>query len=126
MVNKTHRITKYGRKSNRYAIEICRSNLVLLGSGADDRIEEDEDGGEEIRLLFSPTFNDDDIRRRCLAMATLLRGAATTSLPTALAAACFSSLATARTGLPPDPPAQPLFSPRDGNGYPKPDGFLPH
>jgi hypothetical protein len=76
----------------------------------DDRIEEEEDGDEELRFLFSPTFNDDAERRRRLAMATLLRGAAATSLPTALAAARSSSLPTAGTGLPPDPSSLPACS----------------
>jgi hypothetical protein len=44
-------------------------------------------------------------------MATILRGAGGTSLATALAVARSSSLARAATGPPPDPSAQPLFSP---------------
>jgi hypothetical protein len=34
--------------------------LVLFGSGAAERMEDDDDGGEELRLLFSaPTFVGD-------------------------------------------------------------------
>jgi hypothetical protein len=57
-LTKTHRITKYGHKSNVYAIKICRSNLVLLGFGVVHQIEEDDDNGEELRFLFSPTFDE--------------------------------------------------------------------
>jgi hypothetical protein len=110
-VYKTHRNTKYGHQFNVYAIKICRSNLVLLGSGSVDRIEEEDNGGDELRFLLSPTLDEDDGRQSHLAMATLLRGARRTSLPTSVAVGRSSSLARADTGPPPDPPAQALFSP---------------
>jgi hypothetical protein len=58
-VYKTHRNTKYGHQSNVYAIKICRSNLVLLGFGSVDRIEEEDDDGDELRFLLSPTLDED-------------------------------------------------------------------
>ena len=71
-VYKTHRNTKYGHQSNVYALEICRSNLVLLGSGSVDRIEEEDDGGDELRFHLSPSLDEVGGRRSRLAMATLL------------------------------------------------------
>jgi hypothetical protein len=110
-VYKTHRNTKYRNQSNVYPIKICRSNLVLLGSGSVDQIEEEDDDGDELCFLLSPSLDEDGGRRSRLAMATLLRGAGGTSLPTSVAVGRSSSVATADTAPPPDPPVQALFSP---------------
>jgi hypothetical protein len=54
-------------------MDICRSNLVLLGSGSVERIEEEDDGGNELRFLLLPSLDEVGGRRRRLPMATLLR-----------------------------------------------------
>jgi hypothetical protein len=110
-VYKTHHNTNYGHQSEVYAMDISRSNLVLLGSGLVERIEEEDDGDDELRFLLSPSLDELGGRRRRLPMATLQRRAGGTSLPTSVAVGRNSSVARAVTSTAPDPPAQALFSP---------------
>jgi hypothetical protein len=90
-------------------MDIYRSNLVLLGSGSVERIEEEDD--DELRFLLSPSLDELGGRRRRLPMATLRQRAGGTSLPTSVAVGRDSSVARAVTSTVPDPPAQALFSP---------------
>ena len=92
-------------------MDLCRSNLVLLGSGSVERIEEEDDGGDELRFLLSPSLDELGGRRSRLPMATLRRRAGGTSLPTSVAVGHDSSVARAVISTPTDPPAQALFSP---------------
>jgi hypothetical protein len=52
-------------------MDLCRSNLVLHGSGSVERIEEEDDGDDELRFLLSLTLNEVGGRRMRLPMATL-------------------------------------------------------
>jgi hypothetical protein len=76
-----------------------------------DRIEEEDDGGDELCFLLSPSLDEVGGRRSRLAMATLLRGAGGTSLPTSVVVGRSSSVARADTAPAPDLAAQALFSP---------------
>jgi hypothetical protein len=76
-----------------------------------ERIEEEDDGDDELRFLLSPSFDEVGGRRRRLPMATLRRRAGGTSLPTSVAVGCDSSVAIAVISTLTDPPAQALFSP---------------
>ena len=58
LVYKTHDNTNYDHQSELYAMDICRSNLVLLGSGSVERIEEEDDDGDELRFLLSPSLDE--------------------------------------------------------------------
>jgi hypothetical protein len=110
-VYKRHHNTNYGHQSVVYAMDLCRSNLVLHGSGSVERIEEEDDGDDELRFLLSLTLNEVGGRRMRLPMATLRWWAMGTSLPTWVAVGRDSSVARAVTYMPPNPPAQALFSP---------------
>jgi hypothetical protein len=92
-------------------MDLCRSNLVLCESGSVDRMEEEDDGGDELRFLLPTTLDELGERRRRLPMATLRRRAGGTSLPTWVAVGRDSSVARVVTSTPPDPPVQALFSP---------------
>jgi hypothetical protein len=74
-------------------------------------MEEEDDGGDELRFLLPPTLDELGGRQRRLSMATLRRRAGGTSLPTWVAVGRDSSVARVVTSTPPDPPAQALFSP---------------
>ena len=92
-------------------MHICRLNLVLLGSGSVERIEEEDDGGDELRFLLSPSLDELGGRRSRLPMATLRRRAGGTSLGTSIAVGRASSVASAASSTPPDPPPHARFSP---------------
>jgi hypothetical protein len=111
LVYKTRHNTNYGHQSEVYAMHICRLNLVLLGSGSVERIEEEDDGGGELHFLLSPSLDELGGRRRCLPMATRRRRTGGTSLRTSVAMGRNSSVARVVTSTAPDPPAQALFSP---------------
>jgi hypothetical protein len=91
--------------------------LVLFGSGAVERVDDDDDGGDELRLHFSPaTFFDAVDLLSLFAMAVRCRGTPTLppnswilfSMPPS------SLLLAAESGPPLDPPAHGLFEPSFG------------
>jgi hypothetical protein len=61
-------------------MDLCRSNLVLRGSGSVERMEEEDDGGDELRFLLPATLDEVGGRRRRLPMVTLRRRVGGTSL----------------------------------------------
>ena len=92
-------------------MDLCRSYLGLRGSGSVDRIEDEDDGGDELRFLLPATLDEVGGRRSRLPMATLRRRAGGTSLGTSIAVGRASSVASVVTSTPPDPPPHALFSP---------------
>jgi hypothetical protein len=49
---------QYGNESVLYAMDLCRSYLGLRGSASVDRIEEEDDSGDEL-LFLSPAALDE-------------------------------------------------------------------
>jgi hypothetical protein len=92
-------------------MDLCRSNLVLRGSGSVEQMEEEDDDGDKLRFLLPATLDGLGGRRRRLSMATLRRRARGTSLPTWVAVGRDSLVARAVTSTPLDLPSQALFSP---------------
>ena len=91
--------------------------LVLFGSGAVERMDDDDDGGDELRLHFSPpTFFAAVDLLSLFAMAVRRRG--TPTLPPnswiLLSAPPSSLLPAAESGPPLDSPAHGLFEPSFG------------
>jgi hypothetical protein len=76
-----------------------------------ERMEEEDDGGDELRFLLPATLDEVDGRRSRLPMATLQRRAGGTSLGTSIAVGRASSVASAASSTPPDSPPHAHFSP---------------
>jgi hypothetical protein len=92
-------------------MDLCRSYLGLRGSGSVERMEEEDDDGDELRFLLPATLDEVGGRRSRLPMATLHRRAGGTSLGTWIAVGHASSVASVVTSTPPDPPPHVRFSP---------------
>jgi hypothetical protein len=54
-------------------MDLCRSYLGLRGSGSVERMEDEDDSGDELRFLLSATLDEVGGRRSRLPMATLRR-----------------------------------------------------
>jgi hypothetical protein len=104
-----HRI-QYGNESVLYSTDLCRSYLGLRGSGSVDRIEEEDDGGDELLFLLPAALDEVGGRRSRLPMATLRRRAGGTSLGTSVAVGRASSDRSGASSTPPDPPPHARFS----------------
>jgi hypothetical protein len=102
---------QYGNESVVYAMDLCRSYLGLRGSGSVERIEEEDDGGDELLFLLSVALDEVGGRRSRLPMATLRRRAGGTSLGTSIAVGHASSVGNGARSTPPDPPPHAHFSP---------------
>ena len=102
---------QYGNESVVYAMDLCRSYLGLRGSGSVERMEEEDDGDDELRFLLPATLDEVGGRRSRLPMATLRRRAGGTSLGTSIAVGRASSVASVVTSTSPDPPPHARFSP---------------
>jgi hypothetical protein len=102
---------QYGNESVVYAMDLCRSYLGLRRSGSMDRIEEEDDGGDELLFLLPAALDEVGGRRSRLPMATLRRRAGGTSLGTSVAVGRVSSVRSAASSMPPDPPRHARFSP---------------
>jgi hypothetical protein len=103
--------TNYANESVVYTMDLCRSYLGLRGSGSVERMEDEEDGGDELRFLLPATLDEIGGRRSRLPMATLRRRAGGTSLGTSIAVGRASSVASAASSTPPDPSPHARFSP---------------
>jgi hypothetical protein len=103
--------TQYGNGSVVYAMDLCRSYLGLRGSGSVERMEDEDDGSDELRFLLPATLDEVGGRQSRLPMATLRRRARGTSLGTSIAVGRASSVASAASSTPPDPPPHGRFSP---------------
>jgi hypothetical protein len=103
--------TNYANESIVYVMDLCRSYLGLRGSGSLERMEDEEDDGEELRFLLSATLDEVGGRRSRLPMATLRRRAGGTSLGTSIAVGRASSVASVASSMSPDPPPHARFSP---------------
>jgi hypothetical protein len=92
-------------------MDLCRLYLGLRGSGLVERMEDEDDGGDELRFLLPATLDEVGGRRSRLPMATLWRRAGGTSLGTSIVVGRASSVASAASSTPADPPPHARFSP---------------
>jgi hypothetical protein len=83
--------------------DLCSSYLAVRGSASVDRIEDEDDGGEEVLFLLPAAFDEVGGRRSLLPMATLRRRTGGTWLGSAVARGASST--------PTDPPPHGRFSP---------------
>jgi hypothetical protein len=102
---------QYGNESVVYAMDLCRSYLGLRGSGSVERIEEEDDGGDELLFLLPAALDEVGGRRSRLPMATLRRRAGGTSLGTSVVVGRASSVRSAASSTPRDPPPHACFCP---------------
>jgi hypothetical protein len=69
------RTIQYGNDSVLNKKDLCSLYLALRGSASVDRIEEEDDGGDELLFLLPAAFDEVGGRRSLLPMATLRRRA---------------------------------------------------
>jgi hypothetical protein len=92
-------------------MDLCRSYLALHGSASVDRIEEEDDGGDELLFLLPAAFDEVGGRRSLLPMATLRRRARGNWLGSSVAVGRASLVQSGASSTPPDPPPHARFSP---------------
>jgi hypothetical protein len=97
---------KYYRKK-----DLCSSYLAVRGSASVDRIEDEDDGGEEVLFLLPAAFDEVGGRRSLLPMATLRRRTGGTWLGSAVTGGRAASVARGASSTPTDPPPHGRFSP---------------
>ena len=92
-------------------MDLCRSYLALHGSASVDRIEEEDDGGDELLFLLPAALDEVGGRRSLLPMATLRRRAGGNWLGSWVVVGRAASVRRGASSTPADPPPHARFSP---------------
>ena len=91
--------------------DLCSSYLAVRGSASVDRIEDEDDGGEEVLFLLPAAFDEVGGRRSLLPMATLRRRTGGSWLGSSVAVGRAASVPRGASSTPTDPPPHGRFSP---------------